>query len=147
MDCVFCMRRSDPALAAHRQVWEFEKSILWVADHQAFPGYCVLALKDHVKEMHDLSLEDQHKVLREMMLVGRTLENLFSADKINYASYGNMVPHLHWHIFPRKIGDLAWPSPPWVKMSEFNQYPHTPESLENLKEMIRSFLSQTELEN
>jgi diadenosine tetraphosphate (Ap4A) HIT family hydrolase len=34
-------------------------------------------------------------------------------DKINLASLGNVVPHLHWHIIPRWLDDSYFPLPIW----------------------------------
>jgi diadenosine tetraphosphate (Ap4A) HIT family hydrolase len=35
-------------------------------------------------------------------------------DKINLASLGNVVPHLHWHVIPRFADDAHFPSPIWA---------------------------------
>lgn len=34
-------------------------------------------------------------------------------DKINLAEFGNMVPHLHWHIIPRYTDDSHFPESIW----------------------------------
>ena len=41
------------------------------------------------------------------------LRELLQPDKINLASLGNAVPHLHWHVIPRFRGDPHFPSPIW----------------------------------
>jgi diadenosine tetraphosphate (Ap4A) HIT family hydrolase len=33
--------------------------------------------------------------------------------KINLASFGNMTPHLHWHVIPRWADDAHFPQPVW----------------------------------
>jgi diadenosine tetraphosphate (Ap4A) HIT family hydrolase len=35
-------------------------------------------------------------------------------DKINLASLGNVVPHLHWHVIPRWRDDSHFPAPIWA---------------------------------
>jgi diadenosine tetraphosphate (Ap4A) HIT family hydrolase len=35
-------------------------------------------------------------------------------DHVNLESLGNVVPHLHWHILPRTLGDPRWGSPIWL---------------------------------
>jgi diadenosine tetraphosphate (Ap4A) HIT family hydrolase len=32
-------------------------------------------------------------------------------DKVNPASLGNVVPHLHWHVIPRYLDDGHFPRP------------------------------------
>ena len=39
--------------------------------------------------------------------VSELVSEAFFADKINIESLGNGDSHLHWHIFPRKSGDLG----------------------------------------
>ena len=34
--------------------------------------------------------------------------------KINIATLGNMVPHLHWHVIARYSDDSHFPSPVWA---------------------------------
>ena len=34
--------------------------------------------------------------------------------KINLASLGNVVPHVHWHIIPRWTHDSHFPDPIWA---------------------------------
>jgi len=35
-------------------------------------------------------------------------------DKINLASLGNMVPHVHWHVIPRWADDVNFPDAIWA---------------------------------
>jgi len=41
------------------------------------------------------------------------LREVMHADKINLASLGNVVPHLHWHVIPRFTDDPHFPNPVW----------------------------------
>ena len=34
--------------------------------------------------------------------------------KINLASLGNVVPHLHWHVIARFADDACFPAPIWA---------------------------------
>jgi diadenosine tetraphosphate (Ap4A) HIT family hydrolase len=34
--------------------------------------------------------------------------------KVNLASLGNQVPHLHWHVIPRYADDAHFPKPIWA---------------------------------
>jgi diadenosine tetraphosphate (Ap4A) HIT family hydrolase len=35
-------------------------------------------------------------------------------EKINLASLGNQVPHLHWHVIARFSDDAHFPGPIWA---------------------------------
>lgn len=41
----------------------------------------------------------------ELALIGRHIKSAFNADRMNYASLGNVVSQLHWHLIPRYEGD------------------------------------------
>jgi diadenosine tetraphosphate (Ap4A) HIT family hydrolase len=34
--------------------------------------------------------------------------------KMNLASLGNLVPHVHWHVVPRYADDTHFPQPIWA---------------------------------
>ena len=46
------------------------------------------------------------KFLEEMSVVAEAVSNAFGADKMNYELLGNGDTHLHWHLFPRRVGDI-----------------------------------------
>jgi diadenosine tetraphosphate (Ap4A) HIT family hydrolase len=45
--------------------------------------------------------------------VERFLRDTLAPEKINLASLGNIVPHLHWHVIPRFTDDPHFPQPVW----------------------------------
>jgi diadenosine tetraphosphate (Ap4A) HIT family hydrolase len=52
----------------------------------------------------------------EVSDVARALKLVFGARKVNYALFGNLVPHVHWHLIPRLATDPA-PSEPVFAIS------------------------------
>src|SRR5688572_2581807 len=76
------------------------------ADH---PGFCRVILNAHKKEMTDLAEIERSRLMNVVYVVERLLRELLQAEKINLASFGNMVPHLHWHVIPRYAGDPHFP--------------------------------------
>jgi diadenosine tetraphosphate (Ap4A) HIT family hydrolase len=78
------------------------------ADH---PAYCRVILNAHRKEMTDLTEAERERLMRLVFVVERVLRELLEPEKINLASFGNMVPHLHWHIIPRFANDPHFPNP------------------------------------
>ncbi len=84
------------------------------ATAEAFPGSCRIVWQRHVAEMSDLSPSDAHHALDVLLATERAVRRTFHPDKINLASLGNMVPHLHWHVIPRWKDDSHFPAPIWA---------------------------------
>jgi diadenosine tetraphosphate (Ap4A) HIT family hydrolase len=142
-DCVFCSKI--PKLLDEKSsfvVHEFKNSVLIVGEHQTFPGYCVLVLKSHVVELFDLDFPTQIEFQRELVASAHAINLAFSAEKMNVSSYGNMTPHLHWHIFPRKKSDANWPQPPWTLMENFKKNETSKIQAQKVTEMVQTFLAK-----
>ncbi len=80
------------------------------ADHPAFTRVIWNA---HVAEMSDLDVAARHGLLDAVVRVERVQRAVLSPDKINLASLGNQVPHLHWHVIPRWRDDRHFPNAVW----------------------------------
>jgi diadenosine tetraphosphate (Ap4A) HIT family hydrolase len=106
-------------------IHEFETSYLLVGNHQLFPGYCVLVSKEHVREPFDAPEGMQIAQYAELMISAQAIQKAFGAWKINYSCYGNQVPHVHWHLFPRLESDPLHKQPPWAQAASFNQHKTT----------------------
>lgn len=101
-------------------IHEFEHSYLMLGEHQYFKGYCVLVSKGHYKEMTDMPPVIQAGMFQEMMKVSAILQQEFKPAKMNTCSLGNVVPHVHWHFFPRYSDDPQFKDPPWLRMHLFD---------------------------
>jgi len=82
-------------------------------DDPHYPGFCRVIWNDHVREMSDLEASQQALLMGVVFAVESVVRQLFTPDKINLASFGNMVPHVHWHIIPRWQDDRHFPEPVW----------------------------------
>jgi diadenosine tetraphosphate (Ap4A) HIT family hydrolase len=63
--------------------------------------------------MTDLDPGQQQYLMSVVFAVEAVLRQLVLPDKINLASFGNMMPHLHWHVIPRWQDDRNFPEPIW----------------------------------
>ena len=104
-------------------VHEFRSSVLLVGDHQYFPGYCLLIAKRHVREIHDLPRFDRSSLFEELMMAGEAISISYKPWKLNYASFGNVDEHVHWHIMPRYESDPDHTENPFKNSSVFMQKP------------------------
>lgn len=63
--------------------------------------------KRHATELYELEPDFQAEYLREMVMTAQAVSKAFNAEKMNYECLGNGDTHLHFHLFPRKNGDLG----------------------------------------
>lgn len=103
-------------------VHEFEHSVLVVGDHQFHRGYCLLLLKEHVRELHELEPAIYLALSAELLAAGRAVVETFGPWKMNYSCYGNVDPHIHWHLFPRYDSEPDHLNHPWLHAPEFKDH-------------------------
>ncbi len=97
-------------------VWQSAQCRVVRVDDPHYPGFCRVIWQAHVREMTDLAPADRETLMRVVFAVESVVRRLFAPDKINLASFGNMVPHVHWHIIPRWQDDRHFPDPVWGKV-------------------------------
>lgn len=106
--CPLCQPQNESLL------WQDERlRIIHVLNEPGQPAYFRLIWQGHVKEMSDLGEADRLTVWAVLNLLEQGMRRFFSPDKINLASFGNQVPHLHWHIIGRWASDPQFPGSVW----------------------------------
>jgi diadenosine tetraphosphate (Ap4A) HIT family hydrolase len=95
-------------------LWQDELCRAVLVHDPDYPGFCRVILKRHTKEMAELSRAEQQQVMRVVFAVEQALTKLMRPEKINLASLGNVVPHIHWHVIPRFSDDAHFPQPIWA---------------------------------
>jgi diadenosine tetraphosphate (Ap4A) HIT family hydrolase len=93
-----------------------EKHRVVLIDDAHYPGFCRVIWNEHAKEMSDLSASDRTLLMNAVWRVEEAVRAVMRPDKINVASFGNVVPHLHWHVIPRYEDDAHFPSPVWAEI-------------------------------
>ena len=107
-DCPLCRPKGETVL------WQDARLRIILAGEPDYPAFCRVIWKTHVKEMTDLAEADSSHLLRAVLVVEQVLREMLRPDKINLASLGNQVPHLHWHVIPRFMDDAHFPDPVWM---------------------------------
>ena len=87
-------------------VKELETGYVVIGDGQYFKGYTLFLAKEHVTELQQMEYETKIKFLEEMSIVQEAVAKAFQAEKMNIELLGNGDAHVHWHLFPRKAGDM-----------------------------------------
>lgn len=96
-------------------LWRDEFCRIVLVDDPDYPGFCRVVLERHVKEMTDLAPAERNRLMNAVFATEATLRELLSPRKVNLASLGNAVPHLHWHVVPRHGDDRHFPRPIWAE--------------------------------
>jgi diadenosine tetraphosphate (Ap4A) HIT family hydrolase len=99
-------------------LWESHDCRVVRVEDADYPGFCRVIWNAHVREMTDLSSDQRRSIMDIVFGVEQVIRELFSPYKINLASFGNMTPHLHWHVIPRWSDDLHFPEPIWGKINQ-----------------------------
>ena len=107
MDCVLCHPQKENV------VWKNKDLRVIQVDDPLFPGYFRVIWNKHIAEMSDLT-DDERQLLEKVLLtVEKVVREQMQPEKINWAQFGNMVPHLHWHIIARYRDDSHFPESIW----------------------------------
>jgi diadenosine tetraphosphate (Ap4A) HIT family hydrolase len=95
-------------------VYRDDKLSVILVDDPNYPGFARVIWNDHVKEMSDLNASERLLLNDAVYRVELALREVMKPAKVNVASLGNVVPHLHWHVIPRFTDDAHFPSPVWA---------------------------------
>jgi diadenosine tetraphosphate (Ap4A) HIT family hydrolase len=88
--------------------------VVRVQDAQ-FPAYYRLICNEHVPEWTDLTPLHRGECMHAVAAIETVLRSELQPAKVNLASFGNVVPHLHWHVMARFDWDTHFPEPYWGK--------------------------------
>jgi diadenosine tetraphosphate (Ap4A) HIT family hydrolase len=84
-----------------------------LVEERGYPGFCRVIWNAHVREMTDLAAEERSHLMRVVFAVEAALREIMNPHKVNLASFGNMTPHVHWHVIARFTHDPHFPEPVW----------------------------------
>jgi len=99
--------------AGGETLWQDALCRVVLVEDRDYPGFCRVILNRHVGEMTDLDAATRQKLMRVVFAAEQALRELMQPTKINLASLGNMVAHLHWHVIARFADDKHFPGSVW----------------------------------
>ena len=106
-NCGYCMR--DEHLDAFGIfICELKVSSLILFREQSHPGRCIVAYKDHVSEIVDISAEERAAFMEDVNRAANAIHAAFHPDKVNYGAYGDTGCHLHVHLVPKYRDGFEW---------------------------------------
>jgi diadenosine tetraphosphate (Ap4A) HIT family hydrolase len=106
MSCELCDAEGGPVL------WRDDFCRVVRPAVEGYPGFLRVIINRHVKEMTDLA--ERERLMRVVFACEAALRQLYNPDKVNLASLGNVVPHVHWHVIARFADDAHFPDAIWA---------------------------------
>lgn len=107
-DCVFCriVRGEIPS----QKVFENDQVVAILDIGPIAPGHTLVIAKPHVEAFTDLAPELLAELSRRTQEIARGVLRAMGAPGFNllmnnHRCSGQAIPHVHWHIIPRKDGD------------------------------------------
>jgi len=142
--CPFCGERAR-ADEFKIEIAKLGVSTLYLKRDQAYPGFCLLIYdRRHVNGIDDLASDEHAAMVADLYRAARAIRAAVQPDQMNYASLGNGIPHLHWHIIPRFKIERKWGRPHWRNEPGDPAYERrylSDEEYRDLVERIRAQLS------
>lgn len=137
--CQFCMPFEE--WPQELIVGNLPASIVLLSQDQFFRGWCLVVAKVHVVDLFELSDADRRALEADVASVSQAIKALLKPDLMNYASFGNVIPHLHWNVIPRYIDDGLWGLPPWPHPSRSLSRPEAIALSTEVRQMIGATVS------
>ncbi|HRK30325.1 MAG TPA: HIT family protein [Tepidisphaeraceae bacterium] len=136
MTCFLCQRIADIQAGTNPYfVTELETGYVVLGDFQCWRGYTLFISKHCKPELHHLETATRSKFLQEMATVAEAVCNVFRPAKLNYEMLGNLVPHMHWHFFPRRLDEPDRLSPVWERYATAKDDPSYKPGVEEMNDM------------
>jgi diadenosine tetraphosphate (Ap4A) HIT family hydrolase len=127
VDCPACRGDWPPANAF---IVDCGPAKAYLHTDQFFPGWTLVVLNRHATELWQLTRDERHALIDGVADVAEALAVVYEATKLNYELLGNELPHIHWHLVPRRADDPAPRRPVWT-------HPHETRSLSPAEQRAR----------
>lgn len=125
-----------------RVLWRDECLRVVLTSEAQHPLLLRVILEAHLAEMTDLEVPVRERLMQVVFAAESALRATVQPDKINLASLGNLVPHLHWHVIPRWKNDSCFPRSIWSEALRPNAHAVCVEaSFDVLQKHLQQFLA------
>ena len=109
--CPLCRPRPDDSEHWIR-IGTLSVATLYLDRNQTYRGHCQLVFDPrHAEGLERLEQDEYTRLMADLSVAARAVAAACRPDLMNYASLGNVVRHVHWHIVPRYRGDPRWGAP------------------------------------
>lgn len=108
-DCFYC-ENGEKLKSLMIKVYEFDKVNVFLNRDQKHLGRCIVELKSHKTEYFMMDKEEKQEFFDALTITAQAIYELYEPNKLNYATFGDLVPHVHVHVVPKYKDGLQWGS-------------------------------------
>jgi len=91
----------------------YSNSLIYIELHESeIPWLKIFTHAPH-REFSQCTSEEKKMIWEALDIIEKEMLEYFKPTKINIASFGNMLPRVHWHIMARFENDSYFPEPMW----------------------------------
>jgi histidine triad (HIT) family protein len=107
-DCIFC--KIIAGAIPSQRVFEDERLVAFLDVSPVAPGHTIVVPRHHAENLHDLPAEWAAALGPALGQLARVIQTAVGAAGYNVLQNngrvaGQVVPHVHFHLIPRKAGD------------------------------------------
>lgn len=90
-----------------------DRPLIRIEVHESEVPWLKVFVKRSVREFSQCTAPEKRAVFEALDVIEKTMLEYYRPEKINIASFGNMLPQVHWHIMARFKEDSRFPEPMW----------------------------------
>ena len=109
-NCGYCVG-GEPLAKFGIKICDLQVSQLILFKEQSHPGRVIVAYRDHVSELVNISAEERALFFEDVATAANAVHKVFHPDKVNYGAYGDGGCHLHFHLVPKYKDEFEWGTP------------------------------------
>lgn len=115
----------------------YENALIKIDIEESEIPWLKIFTQEAYREFSQTPREVKLEIFRVLDIIEKEMLETFEPKKINIASFGNYVPHVHWHIMARFEEDSYFPEPMWGMKQREGTY-----CLEGFDSFIETLKSQ-----
>lgn len=100
----------------------FQDSLIRIERHESSIPWVKIFTQHPYKEMSEVPWDIQLHIYELLNIIEKEMITYYNPTKINIASFGNYLPHVHWHIMARFENDSHFPEPMWGTQQREGQF-------------------------
>ena len=87
--------------------------LIYIERHDSEIPWLKIFTKVKHKEFSECTHEEKAAIWNALDVIEKVMLEYYKPEKINIASFGNILPYVHWHIMARFKNDSYFPEPTW----------------------------------